>query len=218
MPTLSPLAISRLLDPYLRAGNVSVAAVSPSLFMQLSVYLDLLLSWNQRTNLTAIRDPEQVVQRHFGESLLLASMLPSGVTSVLDLGSGAGFPGIPLQLLHPEAVVTLAESQGKKASFLREVVRSLGLTCLVHGGRAEVLPTGTRFDAVTLRAVDKMDDAIQVGWRFAGSILILTSGSDPLLARVDVVRQIEIPGSKDGIGILCVPRGTLALSERTVPR
>ncbi len=139
----------------------------PGLYAQLSIYLDLLMKWNARTNLTAIREPEEMVRRHFGESLFagvhLGTRLAEGA-SVLDFGSGAGFPGLPIQLLRPKLRVTLAESQGKKASFLREAVRTLGLATEVWVGRVEAMPavngTPRRFDAVTLRAVDNMQQAL----------------------------------------------------------
>ena len=143
------------------------ASRATGLYAQLSAYLDLLLKWNARTNLTAIREPEEMVRRHFGESLFagmhLGTRLSPGA-SVLDFGSGAGFPGLPIQLLHPEFQVTLAESQGKKASFLREAVRTLGLTTEVWADRVEAMPlvhgAPRRFDAVTLRAVDNMQQAL----------------------------------------------------------
>ena len=96
MPTLSESAIADLLTPYLERG-------SPSLYSQLSAYLDLLLKWNARTNLTAIREPEEIVRRHFGESLFAAQHLGHPDT-LLDFGSGAGFPGIPIALLRPKFV------------------------------------------------------------------------------------------------------------------
>src|SRR5665213_2921666 len=117
MPTLPETRIAALLAPYL--GHHPVA---PTLYPQLSKYLDLLLKWNARTNLTAIRDPEEIVRRHFGESLFAARHLDPKTATLLDLGSGAGFPGLPIALLCPEIQVTLAESQNKKASFLREAV------------------------------------------------------------------------------------------------
>jgi 16S rRNA (guanine527-N7)-methyltransferase len=158
MPTLPDARIARLLEPYLGSNPTS-----PNLYAQLSSYLDLLLKWNARTNLTAIRDPEDIVRRHFGESLFagsqLAGRLPSNAT-LLDFGSGAGLPGLPIQLLHPELRVTLAESQGKKASFLREAVRTLNLPTEVWAARVDTLPPGRRFDVVTLRAVDNMQQAL----------------------------------------------------------
>jgi len=159
MPTLTPSRLTTLLQPYFGTEVVD----NNKLISQLSLYLDLLLRWNARTNLTAIREPEAIVTRHFGESLfaarILTPRLPKGVT-LLDFGSGAGFPGLPIQLYRPDLRVTLAESQNKKATFLREAVRTLGLTTEVWAARAETMPTDRHFDCVTLRAVDKMDTAI----------------------------------------------------------
>ncbi len=148
MAVLTPERIGDLLTPF------HLGELSPLLLEQLSTYLDLLVRWNARMNLTAIRDPEQIVQRQFGESLFAADLAPQQGT-LLDFGSGAGLPGIPMQLAHPALVVTLAESQGKKASFLREAVRTLGLSCEVWARRVEAMPEARRFDVVVMRAVDQ---------------------------------------------------------------
>ena len=178
MPTLSETRIADLLAPYL--GD---AATPPNLLQQLSLYLDLLLRWNARTNLTAIREPEEIVRRHFGESLFagrhLTPLFPAEAT-LLDFGSGAGFPGLPIQLLLPQLRVTLAESQGKKASFLREAVRTLGLTTEVWADRVEALPASRRFSAVTLRAVDRMEQALaSARERIAPSGWLVTLSAEP---------------------------------------
>jgi len=160
MGVISNARMVELLGPY--------AKVSEALASQLGVYLELLLKWNARTNLTAIREPEEIVRRHFGESLFAAQHLgehldkhPGGEgATLLDLGSGAGFPGLPIQLARPELRVTLAESQNKKAAFLREAVRTLGVATEVWAGRAEALPGERMFDVVTLRAVDNMPAAL----------------------------------------------------------
>jgi 16S rRNA (guanine527-N7)-methyltransferase len=123
-------------------------------------YFVLLRRWNARMNLTAVRDEDGILSRHFIESIACAQFLPAGIATLLDLGSGAGFPGIPIALCRPEITVTLAESQGKKAAFLQEVVRTLGLSARVHSGRAEVL--SARFDCVALRAVDRMQEAVHL--------------------------------------------------------
>lgn len=158
MAALSEARIAALLEPYL--GSAPVAA---TLYPQLSEYLDLLLKWNARTNLTAIREPEEIVRRHFGESLFaglhLGARLPAEA-ALLDFGSGAGLPGLPIQLLLPELRVTLAESQGKKASFLREAVRTLHLPTEVWAARVETMESTRLFGAVTLRAVDNMQQAL----------------------------------------------------------
>src|SRR5271163_180076 len=159
MATLSDSAIATLLKPYL-TDRITIPA---TLYPQLSLYLDLLLKWNARTNLTAVREPEEIVRRHFGESLFAAQYLDPSASTLLDLGSGAGFPGLPIALLHPGISVTLAESQNKKATFLREVVRTLNLPNVeVWAARAETLAATRQFHTVTLRAVDNMEAALTV--------------------------------------------------------
>jgi 16S rRNA (guanine527-N7)-methyltransferase len=146
---------------------------------QFSDYLSLILRWNARINLTAIRDEETILSRHFVESIACASALPAGIANLLDFGSGAGLPGIPIAICRPEIVVTLAESQGKKAAFLREAVRALGLSAKVQSGRAEAL--ATQFDCVALRAVDQMQLAVAAALnlvRPGGWLVLLTTGID----------------------------------------
>jgi 16S rRNA (guanine527-N7)-methyltransferase len=134
-------------------------ALSPEQATAFETYLALLLRWNARVNLTAIRDEDSILLRHFVESITCARLLPSGVTTVLDYGSGGGFPGVPCAICLPQVRVTLAESQNKKSAFLQEVVRTLGLEAAVHAGRVATLPATALFDVVTLRAVDKMQEA-----------------------------------------------------------
>jgi len=142
-------------------------------------YLSLLLRWNLRVNLTAIRDEEGILKRHFVESIFCARALPAGIATLLDFGSGAGFPGIPIALCRPEITVTLAESQGKKAAFLYEAVRVLDIPARVHSARAETLRTD--FDCIVLRAVDKMQLAVQAGGKLVrpgGWLALMTTGED----------------------------------------
>ena len=189
MATLSEPEIASLLRPYL--------IPPPDLLPRLSAYLELLLKWNARTNLTAIREPEEIVRRHFGESLF-AGRHVGDCDTLLDLGSGAGFPGIPIALLRPEIQVTLAESQNKKATFLREVVRVLGLPNVeVWAGRVEAMPVERRFDTVTLRAVDNMAAALNAAEsRAARQIAVLTSASTaPVFIGFSNEARISIPDS-----------------------
>lgn len=171
MATLTQDSLKTLLLPY-------APEVPERLLGQLSAYLDLLVKWNARTNLSAIREPEEMVRRHFGESLFAARHLPAGAKTLLDVGSGAGFPGLPIALAHPGLTVTLAESQNKKASFLREVVRTLGIPVEVWADRVEHLASERRFDVVTLRAVDHPAFALELARErltAGGTILHLTS-------------------------------------------
>jgi 16S rRNA (guanine527-N7)-methyltransferase len=144
-----------------------------------TIYLTLLQKWNARTNLTAIRDEEGILSRHFLESILCALALPHSITTLLDFGSGAGFPGLPIAILRPQIAVTLAESQHKKASFLREVIRTLALPTKVHPARAEALTE--KFDCVTLRAVDNMPQAIPAAVHLlapSGWLAVMTTQED----------------------------------------
>lgn len=189
MPTLSEAALAVLLKPYIAAP----AGILPGL----SEYLDLLLKWNARTNLTAIREPEEMVRRHFGESLFAARHL-GACSTLLDLGSGAGFPGLPIALLRPEIHVTLAESQGKKAMFLREVVRTLNMSNVeVWAGRAEAMPAERRFHTVTLRAVDNMAAALSAAEpRAMQQVVVLTSDSTaPALPGFPHESRVSVPDS-----------------------
>lgn len=160
MAALTTGEIAALLEPYIPSPDHAAAATLPApLLEQLSTFLDLLLHWNRKVSLTSVRTPEEIVQRHFGESLFtgyhLAPRLLPGA-SLLDYGSGAGFPGLPIQLLLPHIHVTLAESQSRKVAFLHEATRELGLSTEIWPRRVEEMPPNRRFDAVTLRAVDRM--------------------------------------------------------------
>ena len=145
----------------------------------MEAYLELLIRWNARTNLTAVRDREGILSLHLIECMACARILPADIGTLLDFGSGAGLPGIPIALCRPEIVVTLAESQGKKAAFLREAVRTIGFVASVHSGRAELI--SARFDCVILRAVDKMPQAIKAATGLVaphGWLALMTTDSD----------------------------------------
>jgi 16S rRNA (guanine527-N7)-methyltransferase len=153
-----------------------------------SDYLSLILRWNARINLTAIRSEQDILSRHFVESIACARALPPGIATLLDFGSGAGFPGIPIALCRPEISVTLAESQGKKASFLHEAARVLQVPVRVYAGRAEGLTQ--RFDCVALRAVDRMAQAVA-----AAAQLVADGGwLAPMTTRVEMDRLQTIAG------------------------
>ncbi len=137
----------------LRSRLAGVVELSPDQFAVLAGHYDLLERWNQRLNLTSIRKMEEAVVRHYCESLFFADHLPSNAVQVLDFGSGAGFPGIPIAVLYPELQVILAESHQRKAVFLREASRQMA-NVTVCAKRAEDCETG--FDWVVSRAVDPL--------------------------------------------------------------
>jgi 16S rRNA (guanine527-N7)-methyltransferase len=176
-------------------------------------YLALILRWNGRMNLTAVRDPKEIVRRHYVESIACARALPAGIATLLDFGSGAGFPGIPIALSRPEISVTLAESQIKKAAFLREVVRSLKLNTTVFEGRAENLQE--RFDCVALRAVDRMEQAVKAASglvRAGGWLAVFTTeanreGLESAWKDMESRQTIRIAGSEPRLLVLASKRG-----------
>lgn len=128
-------------------------------------YLSLLLEWNEKFNLTAITDKDQIEEKHFIDSIYLNKYVELKGKSLIDIGSGAGFPGIPLAIIEPELKVTLLESNGKKVTFLKEVVSELKLTNVqVIQGRAEELGTREKYDIVTARAVKELNVLLEISF------------------------------------------------------
>ncbi len=120
------------------------------------IYQRLLAEWNERKNLTAITDPVEVAEKHFADSLAALPYLKPGM-QVIDVGTGAGFPGVPLLIMEPKLELTLADSLHKRLTFLDALLKELGLTATLVHGRAEDLGQNRlyreRFDAATSRAV-----------------------------------------------------------------
>lgn len=128
-------------------------------------YISLLLQWNRSFSLTTVTDPDEIVRFHFGESLFAVSALSITSGRLADVGSGAGFPGLPLRMACPTLDLTLIESNAKKATFLAEVVRRLELDRVnVFRGRMEDFPEdrATAFDFVTARALGQFEHLL--GW------------------------------------------------------
>ena len=126
-------------------------------------YSDLLLEWNQKFNLTAITDKDEIEEKHFIDSISLIRFYDLKNKTLLDVGSGAGFPGIPLAIIEPSLKVTLLEPTGKRVKFLLEVVKELRLDNVeVIQGRAEELGTREKYDIVTARAVKELNILLEV--------------------------------------------------------
>jgi 16S rRNA (guanine527-N7)-methyltransferase len=233
--------IAALLAPFIEQP------LAPSQLRQISAYLDLLLRWNARINLTAIRHEDEILARHFGESFFLARhlfpaeraagappklRLGGGVSGsienrelrtenwelrtahcpprVLDIGSGAGFPALPLKLWAPGIHLTLIESNHKKAAFLREAARTLALTNInVIAARAESLSARPAFPKaafVTLRAVERFPKILPLAVSFLapnGTLaLLIGSAHLPLLSTQTIIKwnpPIPIPQSHSSV-------------------
>lgn len=188
---MDPARIAELLQPFLDPSRESpkqsdgLTVLLPAQLHSISTYINLLVRWNGRVNLTSVRQPEEIVTRHFGESLFAARHLFQAPEQslaekalpevhVIDVGSGAGFPGLPIKIWAPHIHLILIESNQKKATFLREVVRALTLTNVdVFAGRAAdfqgrsnsnqqgtwVHPKRSG-DVITLRAVEHFDSIL----------------------------------------------------------
>ena len=285
---MHPDRIAELLEPFLKpchsepaqSGGEKPAVLSLNQLQDISTYIDILQRWNSRINLTAIRTEEEIVTRHFGESLFAARHLfptrahvgtaapfPTRVEAdafvrpaeqswaegiregghqesddreghdfsradsksilegalapevdgrrpptVADVGSGAGFPGIPLKLWSPQIHLTLIESNHKKATFLREIARALTLTDInIQTARAETL-TG-KFDVVTLRAVERFEAILPVAASLVapGGRLALLIGSaqqaqaEAALPKLEWHKPAPVPGSTSRILLVGSP-------------
>jgi 16S rRNA (guanine527-N7)-methyltransferase len=191
-----------LLAPFLPAPELDDLLLS-----SIQLHLELLLRWNQHINLTALRSPEEMVLRHFGESLFAARQLfpRDSRQSVFDLGSGAGFPGLPMKYWAPQLDLTLIEGHGKKATFLREVGRALHLTGLtVLNARAESVSQCASL--VTMRAVERFDQALVSASRLVapgGSLAILIGQSQHeralSLLPPGISSAVDLPASEQRI-------------------
>jgi 16S rRNA (guanine527-N7)-methyltransferase len=145
------------------------APVTTRLCDQIRVYIEILLRWNRRISLTTVTDPLQILRFHFGESLFAIDQVPIRYGRLADVGSGAGFPAVPIRMATEGLHVTLIESNRKKAAFLSEIVRELTLTNVdVNSCRMEdVTNLDSAFDYVTARAI-LIDESV-LAW--ASSVL-----------------------------------------------
>jgi 16S rRNA (guanine527-N7)-methyltransferase len=252
---MQPARIAELLAPFL--DDASNQRLTTSDLDRISTYIDILQRWNARINLTAVRDPEEIVTRHFGESLFAARILFPDETeehgrevpqtrvrtsggraslqgrvngekingnlapapTVADIGSGAGFPGIPIKLWRPDVSLTLIESNHKKATFLREVARAITLTNInILAARAESLKEEA-FDVVTIRAVERFENILPVAAHLVapGGRLALLIGAPQLSTASSILSHI--PGfNADDLAATPVPLSNarvLVLPERS---
>ena len=176
--------------------------VTPELTERLGIYARLLVEWNEKMNLTAITDPQGIAVKHFADSLTAAAMMPTGAFTLIDVGTGAGFPGVPLALYRPDCKLTLLDSLNKRLTFLDTVCREVGLDAtLIHaraeeGGRNPDLRE--KYDVACARAVANLPvlseyclPFVKVGGRF-----IALKGPDADRERAEASRGIGVLGGK----------------------
>jgi 16S rRNA (guanine527-N7)-methyltransferase len=195
---------------------------TPTVIQQFLRYRQELLDWNTRFNLTAITDPEEVLIKHFLDSLSLLLLYNRAAARLLDIGAGAGFPGLALKIVRPDWQVTLLEATGKKVAFLRHVIEALQLEGVeaVHGRAEELAHNGTfraSFDVVTARAVASLPKLLEYAapfCRVGGQIILPKKGSlaEEMAHGKRAARQVgavfkdnvpvTLPGLEDGRRLL----------------
>lgn len=144
-----------------RAAAAMGVALSDAAVDKLLAYQALMIKWNRTYNLTAIRDPEEMLVHHLLDSLVVAPLLPHGPLTLADVGSGGGLPGIPLAIARPEIQVTLIETSSKKSAFQQQVKIELGLSNVsIYSGRVEEYANKASFDAVISRAFAELADFV----------------------------------------------------------
>lgn len=173
--------------------HLELAADAPA---RLLAYLELLAKWNRAYNLTAVRDPAEMVARHLLDSLAVLPFVHG--TPLADIGSGAGLPGIPLAIAQPDLAVTLVESNGKKARFLREAVRTLPLPN-VTVRETRVQDAVGPFATVTARAFASLADMLAGG----GHLLARDGRWLAMKGRIDRDEIAAVPG---GFHVVAVHR------------
>ena len=159
----------------LRERISGIVDILPAQLAELQGHYEVLLRWNRVISLTSIADPKEIIERHFCESLFLAAYLPARELSIVDIGSGAGFPGVPVAILRPDCRITLVESRRRKAAFLKEASRKLS-NVQVLAQRVEEIQD--RFEWGLSRAVSYADLGLNLK-RIAANAGLLTGVEGP---------------------------------------
>jgi len=194
--TLTDGVISDELRTY---GVLATAQVCPAI----RAYIPLLLHWSRRISLTTVTDPLNILRFHFGESMFASRVIANRKGRLADVGSGAGFPGIPLKLLISTLDVVLIEPNAKKAAFLAEVVRELKLEGVeIYRGRFDNLTAASGFDYVTARALGMHEEFVQSSRTVisvGGSVILWLGERDAVQVSLQEGwhwrRPLPIPGS-----------------------
>ena len=167
-------------------------------------YVDLLLRWNRRVSLTTITDTSEILRFHFGESLFAIQVAEIAGGRLADVGSGAGFPGLPLAMAIPELEGVLLESNGKKAAFLAEARRELRIeNVTIHHGRTESLASSEKFDIIAGRAFGDYERLLSWSREHldtAGRVVLWLGAAQAeevqAISRWKWGERVQIPGTK----------------------
>jgi len=200
---------ARQIEEYLKEGAAELGIeLSVAQTMQYGLYIAELKKWSRRINLTSLKDDKEIVVRHFLDSLIPLSYM-TGIESLLDIGTGAGFPGLVLKIACPELCLTLLEPTGKKTHFLRHIVRTLGLKGVdIINGRAEdtaiIEEKAAAFDCVTSRALSELSVFFEMARPYLkdGGRVVAMKG--PLDGKLDAELD-SVAGARPGVEEVCIP-------------
>lgn len=185
-------------------------AVTSETLMNFIHFVNLLIKWNKTYNLTAITDPEEIIARHLLDSLSIAKYIKGN--SILDIGSGAGFPGIPCALVFPEKQFVLLDSNGKKTRFMTQAAGELGLTnVLIMQNRVEEYRPQKCFDTITARAFSSLETIVNQTNHLIcpeGEILVM-KGIYPARELQEIrapatVLKLTVPGLNEERHLVCI--------------
>jgi 16S rRNA (guanine527-N7)-methyltransferase len=190
MPVPAPIEIkSQLVCEALAPYSISPTADQ---IARIRDYVAILLRWNRSVSLTSITDPEEIVGRHFGESMFASKLLPVENCRLADVGTGAGFPGLALKIASPGMQITLIESNKKKCAFLSEVVRSLGFAGveILPERFEQIRPESIQANIITSRAVGEFKQLL----RWSGNALVRRGHIVLWVGAEDSTRIARTPG------------------------
>lgn len=200
----------------LATGAASLGVtLAPEVVARLATFADRLIEWGAKIDLTSIKDPDEIREKHFLDSLAGLPLLRERDRRLADLGSGGGFPGVVLAIVDPGRHVVSVESRSKKAVFQRQVGRELGLPNLeVHAERIENLASLERPDLVIARALADMDELVRLSerWLSAGAELLAWKSS-----KIDEELAAARPRI-ERLGLRILDRKDLTLPESGEPR
>ncbi len=183
--------------------NLNADASSELIESQFNSYLDLLVKWNRKINLTSEKIPSEILHRHIFDSLQYARVI-SPSDRIMDIGSGAGFPGIPLKIVYPHLILTLVEGQRKRCSFLEAVVSNLALqdTDVINERAEKISPVPMTVGVVILRAVSDIKSCLDLAVRFlekGGKVVLKKNpdenmAADPLHGDFSLIEEVGVTG------------------------
>jgi 16S rRNA (guanine527-N7)-methyltransferase len=194
------------------AGALGITLAERELAL-FSIYERELITWNRIISLVAVKSPLDLPIKHFIDSLTALPLLPQEGGRLLDIGTGAGFPGLPLKIIHREIALHLLEASRKKVSFLKELIRKLGLpgVTIIHERVEQTMNSGRlheSFDCVISRAAFKMSELLNMGLHFLrpGGLLLAMRGPREEAANQNTSHHVDIKGIYlDKVAEFCLP-------------